>query len=158
MKGNRWFGGEDNRIICYLRVILRQWFSVGGQGWRDDYLPQGTLGYVWKHFCFSQLGSVTAPSGRRPGMQLKPYGTHGIGQAPPTTKNYLALNSSSAEDEKLCYGTRMQPWQLRPISTEKRIRFLSTSTEHVYVLEVFENRLALQDGKGAQIRPCFLNS
>lgn len=67
-------GSEDNKVICYLRVILRQWFSLQGGG--GDYLPQGTPGYGGKHFWFSQLGSVTAPSGWRPGMQLKPYGIY----------------------------------------------------------------------------------
>ena len=72
------------------------------------------------------------------------------------TKNYLAPNPSSAEDEKPRSSIRMQPWKLRPISLEER--FLSVSTEDVYVLEVYENRLAPQHGKEARMHLCFLNS
>lgn len=41
MKRHGWLGSEDKKVICYLRVILRQWFSLPGAG--GDYLPQGHL-------------------------------------------------------------------------------------------------------------------
>ena len=40
-------GGEDNRVLCYLRLIL------SGSHWRVVTSPQGTFDNVWKHFWFS---------------------------------------------------------------------------------------------------------
>lgn len=87
---------EENNT--YLRLLWRLngqnhtqlWFSI-----RDDFVPPGTFGNVWRRFWMSQLeqGGFQHLVGRRQGSC---YDAH---REPHTTKHYLAPNVNNAEVE-----------------------------------------------------------
>lgn len=86
---NGWLGDEDNKIICYLRVILRQWFSLRGRVWGVITSPRAHLAMCGNIFGFHNWVVLLPPSGWRLGMLLKPYGTYRIGHAPTTYNQEL---------------------------------------------------------------------
>ena len=107
---------------------------------------------------YNWVVSVTGTvSGCRPRMRLKPYGPYGTGQVP--YNNYLAPNTSSAEVEKLYSRAwnAVMAAETHLIRKEKK-DFCPCLLRMCASLRCVKTGWHLQDGKGAQIHACFLNS
>lgn len=71
-------------------IALCQWFST-----RNDFVPRGTFGKVWKHFLLVMTGRpLLASSGWAVAKYAAPYPT--VHRTAPTMKNRSAQNVNSA--------------------------------------------------------------